>query len=353
MVPSRIPLPCRPVLVTVLTGALLLFASCEPPVPRERDLLIATATTGGTFYPVGVALATLMTQTLGDEEQVLASAITSSGSAENVSLLENDEVQLAILQALFGSMAWQGSGVYEGRPVRDLRGITMLWDNVEQVVVIRRFAETGTVDDLAGMAGQRVSLGSRWSGTEVSARTILTALGLEPGRTFDVMHLGYGPSANALQNRRIAGMFLAGGIPTGAVTQAMAALGPDNIAFLEFTDDHLERLRDQYPVWRRFVIPEETYPGQREPVRTLAQPNLLATTTQVDDDVVYLVLRTLWENLDFIQRQHAATREMKLETALDGLPLPLHPGAVRFYREAGVDVPDALLPPEMIREGDS
>lgn len=331
----------------VTIGAIFTLVACAPPVPPERDLLIATATTGGTFYPVGVAMATMISQELGDtDHQILASAITSSGSAENIAMLANNEVQLAILQALFGSMAWQGTGVYEGRPASDLRGLAMLWENVEQLVVLSRFAETGTIGDLRGFTGRRVSLGSRWSGTEVSAQTILNTLGFTPGKDFEPVHLGYGPSADAMLNRRISGMFLAGGIPTGAVTQTYAGLGSDSVRILSFTEDHIRRLRDDYPVWDRFTIPAGTYPGQDKPIETIAQPNILATSAKVDEEVVYRVLRTIWENLDTLHRHHAATRSMTLENAIDGLPVPLHPGAVRFYRENAIDIPEKLLPPK-------
>jgi uncharacterized protein len=321
---------------------LALFSGCAPPVAPERDLLLATATTGGTFYPVGVAMTTLITQELGESEGILASAITSSGSSENIAMLANGEVQLAILQALFGSMAWQGTGVYEGRPLPQLRGLAMLWENVEQVVVLRRLVETGTMADLGRMGGQRISLGSRWSGTDVSARAILTTLGLAPGTDFEAVHLGYGASADAMMNRRISGMFLAGGIPTGAITQTFAGLGGEAVALLDFTDEDIERLRERYPVWQRFTIPAHTYPGQEQPIRTVAQPNILATSIDVDEEVIYLVLRTIWRNLEHLHRHHAATRSMSLERALDGLPLPLHPGAVRFYEEAGIEIPARL-----------
>jgi TRAP transporter TAXI family solute receptor len=322
-------------------------AGCSAAVPPERDLLIATATTGGTFYPAGVAMATLLTQTLGEREQILASAITSAGSAENVNMLAGGEVQLAILQGLIGAMAWEGTGVYEGRSVRELRGLAMLWENVEQAILLRRFAPTGTIADLAQLRGQRLSIGPRWSGTEISARTMLGALGIEPGEHFEPVHLEYGPSADALMNRRLVGMFLGAGIPTGAFTQAMAALGEREIVMLEFTDEQLATLRERYPVWERFVIPAHTYPGQHQPVRTIAQPNVLASSRDVDHEVIYLVVRTIWQHLETLHRHHAATRSMRLERAVQGLPVPLHAGAVRFYREVGLEIPDALLPPEL------
>lgn len=326
---------------------LLLATGCGPRVDPDKSFLIATATTGGTFYPVGVAIATLATRELGPQHGYHFNAITSSGSAENVSLLLGNEVDLALIQSLFGTMAWHGTGLYEGRPIRSLRALSLLWENVEQVVVLRRHAPTGTVDDLAGMHGQRLSIGDRWSGVEVSARTLLAALGHDAYRDFRIANLGFGPSSEALQNRRIAGMFIAGGIPTGAVTQAFATIGGDQLALLGFAPGHVERIRAQHPAWTPYTIPAGTYPGQTEAVTTLAQPNLLVARAGLADEAVYLLLRTIYARLDFLHAAHRATREMSLERAIDGLPLPLHAGAVRFYREQGMTIPAELLPPEV------
>jgi TRAP transporter TAXI family solute receptor len=322
---------------------------CGPRVDPEKSFLLATATTGGTFYPVGVAIATLATRELGPEHGYHFNAITSSGSAENISLLLGDEVDLAIVQSLFGTMAWQGTGLYDGRPIRSLRALSVLWENVEQIVVYRRHAPTGTVDDLAGMHGLRLSIGDRWSGVEVSARTLLAALGHDAYHDFRIANLGFGPSSEALQNRRIAGMFIAGGIPTGAITQAFATIGGDQLTLLAFAPEHIERIRARHPAWTAYTIPAGTYPGQTAPVTTLAQPNLLVTRAGLDAEAVYLLLRTVYGRIDFLQAAHRAAREMSLERALDGLPLPLHPGAVRFYREQGLPIPAELLPPEVAR----
>ena len=339
-----------PTLNKLLCLGLLLLLGCPPPVPRDRDLLLATASVGGTFYPMGVAMATLISRELEEPETIIASAITSSGSAENIRMLELDEAQLAIVQSLFASLAWQGEGIYQGREVRSLRGIGMLWRNVEQIVLRspNQTDDNATVSQtLTERKGDRISLGPRWSGAEISGRTILGALGFSPDEDFHIVNLGYGPSADALQNRRIDGMFLAGGIPTAAVTQAMAGLGRGGAVLLSFSDEELATLRDQFPVWERYVIPAETYPGQTTPIPVIAQPNLLITSEDVSEEVIYHVTRTIWENLEYLHRQHAAAREMSLDTVFAGMPIPLHPGAVRYFREVGLEVPDDLLPPEL------
>lgn len=333
-------------LVAAVSLAALFQPGCSPRIPPERDLLLATASAGGTYYPVGVAMATLVTRKLGPETGLNMSAITSSGSAENIALLLNREADLAIIQSLFGALAWEGRGMYDGRPVRNLRSLSLVWENVEQIVAYRRNAPTGTVADLDLLHGKRLSIADKWSGTEISARTLLTALGHDPDRDFDLAYLSYGPSVEALQNRRLDAMFLAGGVPTGAVTQAFAAVGPEDLALLEFTPDAIARVRAQYPLWNEYVVPAGTYPGQDQPLHTLSQPNLLVAHAEVDEQVVYDLLACIYGNLPELNRMHRATREMSLGRALRGLPVPLHPGAVRFYREAGLDIPAALLPPE-------
>lgn len=326
---------------------------CRPPVAPERDLLVATASVGGTFYPVGVAMASLWGRELADDD-ILASAITSSGSAENIRMLELHEAQVAIVQSLFASMAWKGAGFYENRPQTELRAMTMLWPNAEQFVVARS-GDAGAVEPVTetlwALRGASISLGPRWSGTEVSGRTILEQLGFDAEADFRLARLGFGPGADALANRRIRGMLIGAGIPTAAITQVYAGIGARQLTFLEFTDDDVRRLRQGFPVWERFVIPPDTYPGLEQPVRTVAQPNILVTSAAVDEEVVYLLVKTLWRHIDILQSQHRATRSMRLEGAVDGLPLPLHPGALRFYREEGVEIPPALLPPQRKGEG--
>jgi TRAP transporter TAXI family solute receptor len=338
-------------LIPIAVVVSILGSGCGPGVPPERDLLLATASAGGTYYPVGVAMATLATRKLGPETGFNMSAITSSGSAENIALLLNREADLAIIQSLFGALAWEGRGLYAGRPVKNLRALSLVWENVEQIVAYRRDAPTGTVADLHTLHGRRISIADKWSGTEISARTLLTALGHEPDRDFDLAYLSYGPSVEALQNRRLDAMFLAGGVPTGAVTQAFAVVGPDDLVMLEFTSDAIARVRAEYPLWNEYIIPAGTYPGQTRPLPTLSQPNLLVSHADVDAQVVYELLACIYDNLPELHRMHRATREMSLGRALRGLPVPLHPGAVRFYREAGLDIPVALLPPEWTEPG--
>jgi len=332
----------------VLLATLLAVASLwlsGSATAQERTYILSTATTGGTYYPVGVAIATLVKVKLAPREDIAMAAISSAGSGENVKLLREDQAQFAILQGLFGRWAWTGTGkVAADGPQEYLRSVTMLWRNVEHFAVRSEHAASGTIADLANLTGRKFSIGKRNSGTEGSGLEILTNLGLDPEATFDIVNLGYGPSADALQNGTIEGFNMPGGVPIGAVTRAFASVG-DGLIVLDFTDDQLDRANGGGELWTRYVIAAGTYPGQGAEIRTIAQPNFLAVRTDVDDDAVYLITKTIYENLPFLHSIHKATKAMSLDQALAGLPAPLHPGAARYYREVGIEIPAALIAP--------
>lgn len=320
-----------------------LLIACGGPQTNEKNhnFIIATATTGGTYYPVGVALGTIMTQKLAPT--ITASAINSAGSGENIQMLVNKEAHLAILQGLYGAMAYQGKGTYEGQPIKDIRAITMLWENVEHFLLQTEYTKTGNIQDLKSLK-QKYSIGKRGSGTEGSTRTILNALGIKPETDLTPEYLGYSPSVQAMIDGRIAGASTPAGPPVAAVTQAMAQLG-ESVSLLSFTDAQLQQVRAEFPVWTAYTLPINTYPGQKTAIQTIAQPNFLACHSNLPDDIIYTLTKTIYENLAEIQNIHKATLAMKLEKAIAGLAVPLHPGAAKFYREKGLHIPPNLIAP--------
>lgn len=310
---------------------------------QERNYLLATASTGGTYYPVGVAISTLTKVKLQPQQKIGMSAINSAGSGENIKLLRDNEVQFAILQGLYGYYAWNGIGPLKNEgPQKDLRSVTMLWQNVEHFTILADKAKTGTIADLQGLAGERMALGKKNSGTIGSNRFLLDNLGIKADDHFNLVYAGYGPSADALQNGKVAGMSTPAGAPTSAVTRAVAAMG-DKIKILDFTDQQMLEADGGVNLWTRYVIKAGTYPGQAKDINTIAQPNFLAVRSDLDEEAVYQIVKTIYQNLPFLNAIHKATSVMALDKALDGLPIPLHPGAARFYREAGLTIPEHLI----------
>ena len=305
---------------------------------EAQSLILTTATTGGTYYPVGVAIATL----IGKETPLKMNAIDSAGSAENIQLLKNNEADLAILQSLFSEMAWSGKGQYQGQPEREFRSITMLWPNVEHFIVKSESVETGNIEDLQNYKGKAFSIGKRGSGTETSGKTILQELGFDVELDFRPEHMGYSESAEAMQNGRIEAMNIPAGPPASAVSQTYASMGADKIAVLEFTPEQLKKINATFPVWQPYTIEAGIYPNQQQPIQTIAQPNLLAVRPDLDNETVYEITKTIYENLPQLKQSHQATKEMSLDSAISGLTTPLHEGAIQYYQEKGLTIPDRL-----------
>ncbi|MGR5159125.1 TAXI family TRAP transporter solute-binding subunit [Vibrio owensii] len=329
-------------LVKALAVAVTSFGIAANAAAEDRSYILATASTGGTYYPVGVALATLSKVKLAPKHHFSLSAISSAGSGENVKLLNENEAQFAILQGLYGAWAWSGEGPYEksGRQ-EQLRSVSMLWQNVEHFIVRSDLAKTGTVTDLNNLDGKKFSIGKKNSGTENSGRQIMKGLKVDPDK-FNLAYMGYGGSASALQNGTIDGMNTPAGVPVGAVTQAFAALGKD-ISILSFTDEQIKEANGNYNLWTKYEIPANTYPGLDKPITTIAQPNFLAVREDISGEDVYQLTKAIYENLPFLQGIHKATKAMAIEKAIAGLPVPLHPGAARYYKEMGIEIPSDLM----------
>ena len=310
---------------------------------EEASYILATASTGGTYYPVGVALSTLVKVKLEPGQKIGMSAISSAGSGENVRLIREGEAQFAILQGLYGYYAATGTGpVEEAGAQEHLRSVTMLWQNVEQFVVAADAAPSGTIEDMVALKGEGMALGRQNSGTIGSNATILSGFGIDIESDYELVFAGYGPSAEALQNGQVKGIGTPAGVPTGAVSQLMAAAG-DSVKMLNFTEEQVAAADGGRGLWTPYTIPAGTYPGQTEDINTIAQPNFLATHADLPEENVYQITKTIYENLPFLQAIHPATKVMAIEQAIAGLPVPLHPGAVRYYQEVGIDIPDRLI----------
>ena len=328
-----------------VVAAAMVFSSVATvqAAPKERNYLLATASTGGTYYPVGVALSTVVKVKLQPKQKIGMSAINSAGSGENIKLLRDDEVQFAILQGLYGSYAWNGTGPIASLGAqKELRAVSMLWQNVEHYAVLKKFAKTGTVADLVGMKGEAMSMGKKNSGTLGSNGVILNNLGVDIDKDYKLIHVGYGPTADALQNGQISGFGIPAGVPASAVTKAFANLG-DKMTILDFTDAQAKQADGGLGLWNRYVIPAGSYPEQTKDINTIAQPNFLGVRADVDEDAVYQITKTIYENLPFLNAIHGATKAMAIEKAIAGLPMPLHPGAAKYYQEVGIKIPATLI----------
>ena len=307
----------------------------------DKNYVLNTASTGGTYHPVGTAIATLTKVKLLPKQKFSLTAVNSAGSGANVQALGAKTADFAILQGLYGSYAATGTGPIS-EPQKNLRSVTMLWQNVEQFLVANERVKSGTVSDLMGLKGQAAGMGKQNSGTLGSNKVLLSGLGLDINGDFDLVYAGYGPTADALANGQIVAAGIPSGPPTGAITKLMAA-NTGEFTILDVTSTEAKKMDGGRLLWTPYVIKAGTYPGQDKDINTIAQPNFLGVNASVDDNHVYLLTKTMYENLPFLQAIHPATKVMAIENAMAGLPVPLHPGAAKYYKEMGMTIPSHLV----------
>ena len=322
----------------VIAGSLTMSGMA---LANAKDYVLNTASTGGTYHPVGTAIATLSKVKLLPKQKFSLTAVNSAGSGANVQAMGAGTADFAILQGLFGSYAATGSGPVSA-PQKNLRSVTMLWQNVEQFVVANSAVKNGTASDLLALKGKAVGMGKQNSGTIGSNRVLLSGLGLDMDKDFELMYAGYTPTADALANGQIVATGMPSGPPTSAITKLMAG-NSGKFTILNITPDEAKKMDGGRLLWTPYTLKAGTYPGQTKDIQTVAQPNFLAVNANVDENHVYLLTKTMYENLPFLQAIHPATKVMAVEKAMDGLPVPLHPGAAKYYKEVGLKIPSHLI----------
>ena len=318
----------------------LIAAGCSDRQFERRTYVLTTGTTGGTFYPVGVALSTIVSAR--QDQSFSLTAISSAGSMENIKLLRDNQAQFGLILGVFAAWAWEGAGPI-GTPQSHMRAVGATWPNVEHFVLSTDLVSSGTLDDLADIDGERFVLGMRNSGAEQTGAYILDALGIDFRNRFSLAYMGYGAVAGAIQDGNISGMNVPAGAPVAAITQSFAQMR-ESITLLNFTQQHLDAINRNLPLWNFYDLPAGTYPYQPADVTTAFSPNVLVTREDVPEEIVYQLTRLMWESLPALREIHSATREMILERALSGIVLPLHPGALRYYEEAGLEISAELRP---------
>lgn len=314
----------------LLAAALALSAS---PVFAQTQLSIATGGTGGVYYPMGGGLAEIINNHI---DGYSATAEVTGASVENMGLIATGDVDLAIGLADTVQQAQSGTGRFEGQQLEMIRGVASLYANMVQIVTL---ADSGieTLDDLRG---HRVSVGAPGSGTEVNAAAILAANGISYD-DIDEQRLNFNETADALANGDIDAGFWSVGAPTSSILNLATT---QSIHMIALTPEEIAAAQAQDPIFASTTLPGGLYTGVDAPVAVLGIPNVLVASSAMSDDLAYEITRALFENIADLQAVHPAANQTTVEFTLAATPIPLHPGAIRYYEEIGAVVPDRLRP---------
>ena len=293
---------------------------------QTYTIKIYTGGTGGTYYPLGTKLAELLNKY--SDGLIQATAVTSGASVANAQALAAGDAQVIFIQNDIAYYAYKGLYMFKDNPVENIRGIATLYPETIQIVV-RADSGIKTLNDLAG---KKVAIGAQGSGTAVNAEQILKAAGLWDKIT--PVYADFKQAAQQLKLGQVDAAFLTAGTPTSAVVE-LAATTPVNL--VEIPDEILNKLHEEgYKFYVRVIVPKDTYNGMTSDVKTLAVKAMLACDKNLPDEVVYTITKILFEHLDELKQAHKKAEMISLNKALDGMSIPLHPGAEKYYKEKGV-----------------
>lgn len=306
--------------------------SSAPAAPaKTTNLNIATATTGGVYYPLGNAMAQLFNQKIPN---VKASAQATAGTPQNILLMQKKEAEISFAQNGIAYYAYNGQEMFKDKPDKTLRAITHLYPNVMHIVV----NANSNITSIKQFEGKKFVPGAIGSATEINSKEILGLFGLdyrEQKKNVKADYLGYSEAAEALKDGRTDGILIAGGLPTAAVLDAASSM---KVRILSLEPDMMAKLIKEMPWYYEIVIPKGTYIGQTEDVHTVAVANILICNDSLNENIVYNVTKVLHESQKDLIAAHSAAKDMTLERALDGLTVPLHPGAEKYYKEKGLNI---------------
>lgn len=287
------------------------------------QLIVATGGTGGTYYPLGGGMADHITKNAG----VTATAQSTGASAENVRLLRDKQADIAFIQNDIAEYAANGTAMFEQDGKIDaFQALGSLYDETIQIVV----ASNSNINSVADLKGKRVSVGAPGSGTEMNAQQILEAYGLKFEDT-QLQRLSFADSAKAIQDGQLDAAFQTAGTPTAAITELAATTG---VKIIPIDADKIDAIIAKYPFYVKTVIPGNTYSTVPNETTTVSVKSMLVIRTDLSEDLVYKVTKAIYENTDKLG--HAKAKEIKVENALAGVSIPVHPGAKKYFDEKGV-----------------
>jgi len=286
---------------------------------------VLTGGTSGVYYPLGVALSQIYGKSIAGSK---TSVQATKASVENLNLLEAGKGEIGFTLGDALSQAWAGvADAGYPKPLQKLRGVAGIYPNYIQIIA----ANSSGIKSLADLKGKRISVGAPKSGTELNARAILAAAGLTYADFAKVEYLAFGESVDLMKNRQLDATLQSAGLGVASIKDLATSV---DITVVPVPAEVVAKIGDA--AYQPSLIPAGTYKGQDAPMPTAAINNFLVTHSGVSDDVAYGMTKNLFENLDGMVSAHAAAKDIKLEKALAGMPVPLHPGAEKYYREKGL-----------------
>ncbi|MGE5256603.1 MAG: TAXI family TRAP transporter solute-binding subunit [Hyphomicrobiales bacterium] len=304
--------------------AILFVIGAVASVSAADNLVLATGGTAGTYYPFGGAMAKIWNSKIKDMN---VTAQTSGASAENVRLINKKEVELALVQSDTLDFAYNGKEAFK-EPLKGMSAVAVLYPEIVQIVV----PADSAIKSFADLKGKKVGVGAPGSGTEANFRQLMDIYGLKK-EDFDMRYLSFSESAEAFKDKHIDAFVVTAGIPNAGI---MDVSTQNDIRILPIPADMASKLIKKYPFLAAAKVPAGTYKGVAQEVPTVAVNAVLIAGNQLKPEMVYNLTKALFENQAELAAAHAKGKELSPTYAVQGVSIPFHPGAEKYYKEKGL-----------------
>ncbi|MGD9665953.1 MAG: TAXI family TRAP transporter solute-binding subunit [Synergistaceae bacterium] len=304
----------------IVIAMILVFAGAAS---AATFINIGTGSTGGTYYPVGAGMAKVWNSAIPGMK---ANAQSTGGTAQNLALLGKGEAEVIFADGLY-FFAYEGKGTFEGKPMKELRGLVPLYAEPIHFLV----AKGSSIKTIQDLKGKRVSVGAVGSGTEVTVRTLLKVAGIDPDKDIRAENLGLSDTAGAFADKNIDAALTVGALGIAGVVE-ITTLG--TAEFRDIPADVIAKLGKELPYYLPFDIPANTYKDQTKPVKAMASWNVLITTEKLGEEDAYKMTKALYEHKQDILNISTRLASMSPEN-LKYIQVPLHKGALKYYKEIG------------------
>lgn len=310
-------------------------------VQAQEFFRIVSGSAGGNYFPMAGILANAISNPPGSRPcdkggpcgvpGLIAIAQSANGSVANVNAIQSGTAESGLAQSDVAYWGYNGTGVFEGKPALEkLRFMASLYPEHIHVVL----PKDSTVQDLKELEGKRIGVGLPASGAQVGALLILNAVGLEKNKNFEAEELNTAQSAERIQDGQLDAFLTVTGAPSSGIAQLAATAG---LRLLSIPDEVQKAVIEEAPFYFSSPIEANTYEGQDNTVSTLAVGAQWLVSADQSEELVYGITQALWnDTTKKLLKNHAKGKDITAESALDGRGIPLHPGAERFYKEAGL-----------------
>ncbi|RPH49371.1 MAG: TAXI family TRAP transporter solute-binding subunit [Desulfobacteraceae bacterium] len=305
-------------------AVLFVIGIVVPVYAADTKLVLATGGTAGTYYPFGGAMARIWNTKIPGMN---VTAQTTGASAENIRLVNKKEAELALVQSDTLDAAFNAKAPFT-EAIKSMSTIAVLYPEIIQVVV----RAESPIKSIADLKGKKVGVGAPGSGTEANFRQLMDVYGLAKDDV-NSQYLSFSESAEAFKDRHIDAFIVTAGIPNAAIMD----IGTQHaIRILTVPADMAAKLTAKYPFLAAAVVPAGTYKNQTQDVTTVAVNAVLIVGNDLSADVVYSMTKALFDSQAELASAHAKGKELNLKYAVQGVSIPFHPGALKYYKEKGV-----------------